>query len=129
MDFDLRELETDCATDLIGFETESKDVIVLNTFFDVNAKSNPLASADYSLTNESKNLVAESCRLLKKGGFLFVYGLPQELPLIGEFLDDINDKNSRMVFKYWIALDIFGSTFIGLNTSVTATRTRVSFDS
>jgi hypothetical protein len=64
MDFELKELETNCASDLAGFETESQDVIVLNTFFDVNAKSNPLASANYSLTNESKNLVAESCRLL-----------------------------------------------------------------
>ena len=106
MDFELKELETNCASDLAGFETESLDVIILNTFFDIGSKSQPLASADYSLTTESKNLVAESCRLLKKGGFLFVYGLPQELPLIGEFLDDVNDKDSRIIFKYWIALDI-----------------------
>jgi hypothetical protein len=50
MDFDLKELETDCAADFAGFESESKDVIILNTFFDIDAKSHPLASADYSLT-------------------------------------------------------------------------------
>jgi hypothetical protein len=84
MDFDFKELETDCASDLTGFETESQNVVILNTFFDINAKLRPLASADYNLTKKSKDLLVESCRILKKSGFLFVYGLPQELPLIGE---------------------------------------------
>lgn len=106
MQFDFKELETESGAEFTNIETQSHDVVIFNPFFDINAKSRPLPPGAYELTPDSKSLLTESCRVLKRGGLFFVYGLPQELPLIGEFLDDFHDEDSRMVFKYWIALDI-----------------------
>ncbi len=51
-------------------------------------------------------MVNECARLLRPGGFLFVYGPPQELAFWGEHLSVLREKPGPLVFKYWIALDI-----------------------
>jgi site-specific DNA-methyltransferase (adenine-specific) len=40
----------------------------------------------------------ECIRVLKKGGLLFVQGIPSQLPDMGVYLD------KRLIFKYWIAV-------------------------
>src|SRR5207247_10421985 len=45
-------------------------------------------------------LLADSVRELQPGGLLFVYGSPPSLAEYGVWL------STRLVFKYWIALDI-----------------------
>jgi hypothetical protein len=58
------------------------------------------------LSGDSQNLLCESVRLLKFGGLLLVYGVPAELAFWGERLCGFHDDSARMIFKYWIALDI-----------------------
>ena len=47
-------------------------------------------------------IIDKTTQLLKKGGLLFVYGLPKWLPYFALNLNETSD----MLFKYWIALDI-----------------------
>ncbi len=46
-----------------------------------------------------QDVLAESCRILKDGGLLFVQGRPDTLPEIGIWLD------RQLSFKYWIAVE------------------------
>lgn len=53
-------------------------------------------------SNERQDLwdyLAESARVLKRGGLLFVQGSPEYLPELGVYLDQ------RLTFKYWIAVE------------------------
>ncbi|HEX5219296.1 MAG TPA: DNA methyltransferase [Verrucomicrobiae bacterium] len=85
---------------------ESLDVVIINTRFDILAKESPTPAETYTLTANSRFLLEESIRVLKTGGLLFVYGLPKDLPFLGEFLTQHHSETGQMIFKYWIALDI-----------------------
>lgn len=85
--------------------TESQDVVIISSFFDPKRKE-LLPQKTLSLSENSKSIVKNSCRTLKYGGMLFVYGIPSELWLWAEHLMSLRDKNVKFVFKYWIALDI-----------------------
>ncbi len=54
----------------------------------------------------AQGLIAESLRLLRLGGLLFIYGKPSELPLWGEHILATVELSAQAVFKYWLALDI-----------------------
>jgi len=58
------------------------------------------------LTPAAKGILAECARVLRYGGWLFVYGQPRGLPSWGEHLLHARDEAGRMIFKYWIALEI-----------------------
>lgn len=45
------------------------------------------------------SLLEDSIRVLKKGGLLFIQGIPQVLPELGVFLD------KKLKFKYWFAIE------------------------
>ena len=75
------------------FPTASKDVVV------VSAGGMPLSELVVGL-------LAEGARLLGPGGRLWIYGTPLELALWGEHLMASPDLVGKMVFKYWIALDL-----------------------
>lgn len=79
---------------------ESRAVLLVSTHFD------PRAAAPERLTPESETLLAESVRMLAPGGLLFVYGHPRELPFWGERLAAARGETWRLVFKYWIALEL-----------------------
>lgn len=96
---------------LSQYENSSVDVLVVSTNFDPNEKY------DYSILNlndetnsrklrNTEHILDSGFRILKNGGLLFVYGLPKWLPHFAVFLDSLEDENSRMIFKYWIALDL-----------------------
>ncbi len=104
---------------------ESREVVVLSTGFDPECKSSPHPPRDLGLTVTSEKLLAECARVLRVGGWLFVYGLPEELPFWALRLaqirppdlpatlapsdgerDGVRGAPSRMVFKYWIALEL-----------------------
>lgn len=85
---------------------ESLDVVILNTRFDILAKEDASPARANVLTDNSRFLLEESTRALKAGGLLFVYGLPKDLPFLGEFLSQHRCESGQMIFKYWIALDI-----------------------
>lgn len=79
---------------------ESRAVLLVSTHFD------PRAAAPERLTPESGTLLAECVRMLRPGGLLFVYGHPRELPFWGERFAAARGETWRMVFKYWIALEL-----------------------
>ena len=94
---------------LAKFETDSVDVIVISTGF------HPKEKYDFSLVNlethfqrlnVTKSLIHTAYSLLKKGGLLFIYGLPKWLPHFGTYTNSLMDTKNRMVFKYWIAVDL-----------------------
>ncbi|MFX1555500.1 MAG: DNA-methyltransferase [Promethearchaeota archaeon] len=88
----------------------SADAVVISTDFDPMEKyfyQNQVLSNDYrARTEKTINTIQKGFQILKNGGLFFVYGLPKALPHFGVFLDSLKDKKSRMIFKYWIALDI-----------------------
>jgi DNA modification methylase len=86
-------------------EADSYNTIVVSTNFDPNEKYVDQNCGSSRLENSVK-ILKIAFRLLKKGGLLFVYGLPKVLPHFGAFLDSLEDQRSRLIFKYWIALDI-----------------------
>ncbi len=113
----------------------SRDVVLLSTGFDPACKTALHPPRDLCLTKASEKLVNECVRVLRTGGWLFVYGLPEELPFWALRLSEIEvdigapvsdpaqsqvteDSEpgrrpalpSRMVFKYWIALEVDDAT-------------------
>jgi len=81
----------------------SRSVVVLSTGFDPAGKNSPHPPRNLRVTASSTQLLAESVRVLRPGGWLFVYGLPEELPFWAQGLSEVP---SAMVFKYWFALDL-----------------------
>ncbi|MCU0783471.1 MAG: site-specific DNA-methyltransferase, partial [Verrucomicrobia bacterium] len=65
-----------------------------------------VVSGSSELTADGTRVLAECVRLLRPGGWLFVYGRPRELPSWGEHLVRSEGDAWRMVFKYWVALEI-----------------------
>ncbi len=86
-------------------ETESTDAVVISSFFESEDKQSA-GHEQFELSENSSTLLAEAKRVLKRGGLLFIYGLPQALPYWGRNLMLSTDGEARMEFKYWIALDI-----------------------
>jgi len=85
----------------------SVDAVVISTEFDPNEKSYQDIGNEYRIRlKETMNTIQQGFQILKNGGLLFVYGLPKWLPFFGVFLDSLQNENSKMMFKYWIALDI-----------------------
>lgn len=91
--------------------SNSVDVLVISTYFDPTEKyiSQKIALND-KLTKlrleKIHSMIRSAVRVLKDGGLLFIYGIPKWLPYAATFLDDWKDEKFRMIFKYWIALDI-----------------------
>ncbi len=85
----------------------SVDTVVISTEFDPNEKSYQDIGNEYRIRlKKTINTIKRGFQILKNGGLLFVYGLPRGLPFFGVFLDSLQNENSKMMFKYWIALDI-----------------------
>src|SRR6266545_6474722 len=99
-------VDCDRGHELAKFPNESRDVIVISTGFDPTNKHVERPSCVCQLTANSVCLLQESTRILRFGGLLFVYGIPQELGLWGERLSGMRDETQQMVFKYWIALEL-----------------------
>ncbi len=76
------------------------------TSFAPDSRGVVVVSANGALTPAAELALAACARVLRKGGWLFVYGHPHELPLWGEHLAQAGDDTWRLVFKYWIALDV-----------------------
>jgi DNA modification methylase len=94
------------AEELAGLAPESHDTVVLSTHFEPEAKSETAPDFAAKLAADSVRLLDECARLLKPGGLLFVYGMPRELAFWGEHLSELRAGKPRMIFKYWIALDV-----------------------
>lgn len=85
------------------------DVLVLSTGFDPATKTAPHPPRDLTLTPTSLRLLGQCLDAVRSGGWLFVYGLPEELPFWAlELLAPPNNPatDCKWDFKYWIALDV-----------------------
>lgn len=101
-----RTINNNQSENLAGIDSQSINTVLLNTKFDIAAKLQPVELAAFELSADTANLINESLRILKFGGLFFVYGLPQELPYIGEFLTNNGFQDLTAIFKYWITLEI-----------------------
>jgi DNA modification methylase len=97
-----------CSTALESIETGSTDVVVISSRFDGDDKRN-IHPQQFELSENSRALLTQAIRVLKRGGLLFIYGLPKALPYWGRRLMLAPEGDARMEFKYWIALDIDNS--------------------
>jgi len=86
-----KQIATASGDALHSLQSESRTVVVLSA-------SGPV--------EDSEQLVVECVRALRSGGLLFVYGQPYDLPSWGEALLRNSDETARLIFKYWIAIEI-----------------------
>lgn len=91
---------------LAGEAPESRDVVAVSTHFDPVAKLAIAPPRREDLSAESVALLGECVRVLRFGALLFVYGAPRELAFWGRHLEHLLVHGARLVFKYWIALDL-----------------------
>lgn len=82
------------------------DAVVLQTNFktqDIGSKS--IYSATERYIKETVKLIDSCCDNLKDGGLIFIYGLPNYLSFLGEYLSTKNQDDFTYLFKYWIACE------------------------
>lgn len=94
---------------LSNLENQSQSVVVLNTFFDPEERFLPLSPQTQELTAFTIEVLEEINRVLKFGGLFFIFGLPSQLPIFGQYLETNEIQDSKTVFKYWISLDLDNS--------------------
>lgn len=85
---------------------ETESIVVINTSFDISKKQSFVDLSNYQLTDETEDLLKNAISKLNSSGLLFVYGLPLELPYIGEYLRNLSDGKQSIIFKYWITLAV-----------------------
>ncbi|MFV0419872.1 MAG: DNA-methyltransferase [Dysgonomonas sp.] len=82
------------------------DAIILHTKFSLdNYLENNTIDENNVFFNDCKSLINKAYDLLNDGGLLFIYGLPNYLPFLGEYLNNYNSRESSFIFKYWIACE------------------------
>jgi len=91
---------------LAGEAAEGTDVVLISTHFDPAARRAVVPPRPEALSDDSMALLEEAARVLRCGGVLFIYGTPRELASWGNRLDGRQSQQARMVFKYWIALEL-----------------------
>jgi site-specific DNA-methyltransferase (adenine-specific) len=92
--------------ELSGLPAGSRQVVAVSTGCVPAANRNGGQLHRQQLTQGSLRLLAESARVLRAGGLLFLYGPPRELAMWGEALLAPRAVAGPMIFKYWIALDL-----------------------
>lgn len=105
MEFKTKIIRKNCINQLAQIPEDTQDVVVISTMFDHVEKERPRRSK-LALTNSSSAIIEHCFRILKSGGLAFVYGIPAELWLWSEGLNSTCNVKAKMIFKYWIALDI-----------------------
>jgi site-specific DNA-methyltransferase (adenine-specific) len=91
------------------FEDDSVDVLLVSTCFDPDEKYDLSVITEKDISDRVERTTAilrDAFRILKNGGLLFIYGLPKWLPFLAVYLDSVKNTGSKMIFKYWIALDL-----------------------
>lgn len=82
------------------------DAVVLQTNFLTKViGSKSIYSATERYIKETEKLIDSCCDNLKDGGLIFIYGLPNYLSFLGEYLRTKNQDDFTYLFKYWIACE------------------------
>ena len=90
----------------ISFISERDTAHLTTAALDVIAINSDCGISHHALATPAQALIAESLRLLRPGGLLFIYGHPLELPHWGQHILASAELSPQVIFKYWIALDI-----------------------
>ena len=80
-------------------------VIIKTNFHKEDIGKNTILKGNSSYLNRTKSLIDTCCTLIKDGGIIFIYGLPNYLSFLGEYLSDIKNGEYSFLFKYWIACE------------------------
>jgi site-specific DNA-methyltransferase (adenine-specific) len=92
--------------DLEKDELNSFDAVIINTSFSIEAFGSPsIIDLKSEFIKTTQSLIEKSIPLLKDGGLLFVYGLPNYLGVIGDFITNHKEEDYSYLFKYWIACE------------------------
>jgi len=98
------------SSDIHAYAPGSFDVVVVATYVDpdeLDCCRVPGDSAAYiHRIGTTCTLLSDASRLLKDGGLLFVYGFPGVLPSLAVRLNALFDGEHRLLFKYWIGLEL-----------------------
>lgn len=90
---------------LAGEAPARRGVVLISTQFDPTARRGVSPQAE-RLSADSQALLEEAVRVLRFGALLWVYGSPRELAHWGRQIERLQVHGARMLFKYWIALDV-----------------------
>lgn len=95
------------------------DALIINTDFttsDIGKKS--IIDKNNTFLSKTFGLI-DLCRpLIKDGGIFYIYGLPNYLSYLAEYLGDRKQDDYYYLFKYWIACEFFPKS--NINTLPTA---------
>jgi DNA modification methylase len=82
------------------------DCVVVKTSFRIEdfGKSSQV-NGNEEFIEKTKKLIDEAVSKLKDGGLIYIYGLPNYLSFLGEYLSYKKDDFSYL-FKYWIACEL-----------------------
>ena len=82
------------------------DAAVLKTNFSSNQiGKNSILEESNSFIKKTLPLIDTICSKLKDGGLIFIYGLPNYLSYLGEYLSDKKQDEFSYIFKYWISCE------------------------
>ena len=82
------------------------DAVVLKTNFSASqiGKHSIITGSD-NFIQKTLPLIDTCCSRLKDGGLIFIYGLPNYLSYLGEYLSDKKQDDYSYLFKYWISCE------------------------
>lgn len=81
------------------------DCIILNTAFSIeDFGKNSLVNGSEEFLVKTNELIEKAVSKLNDGGLIFIYGLPNYLSFLGEYVSNIKDNYSYL-FKYWISCE------------------------
>ena len=89
---------------LAGETSAGRGAVLISTRSEPGATRNAAPHAE-QLSADSQALLREAVRVLRFGALLFIYGAPRELALWGRSAERLAG-GARLLFKYWIALDL-----------------------
>lgn len=81
------------------------DTIFLKTDFSLKDISDisPINKTSSKLKS-TYELLKVSSNSLKNGGLIFIYGAPKYLSFYADYLNNLEEENSKYLFKYWIGI-------------------------
>jgi len=105
----MRQIEC-AASEIKKYSSDMYDVVVYESSFNPRSKlsvsTQPFDGRTYILPKVYFDNLKHCANLVSEGGILYVYGLPYDLPQYGSYLNTLTLGDFRLIFKYWIVLNI-----------------------
>jgi len=105
----MRQIECS-ASEVNKYSSDIYDGVVYESSFNPRSKlsvsTQLFDGKTYTLPKVYFDNLKHCANLVSEGGILYVYGLPYELPQYGAYLNTLTLGDFRLIFKYWIVLNI-----------------------